>query len=452
MVVPLARLAVLIKGLSLTLRGYRDFLENYPVDAIVFRALKGKDAVYPFGLLASYGAAVLGAGIYERGCPRFKTLDAVVLVPPAFTPGRLKKAAELFREPSFMDVKTDVEVGGFSSSLPVVVGSMGSTHIASKTALAVARGAARAGLVYGVGENVSTVRGYSERLTRGHPTFKERLLMYLTNIDKKGGVLIQQSVEDAYDELWNRVYSDKDVEPHLEEGRIGFEIKIGQGAKPGLGGVVKIPKKQVERLRAKYKFDEEELGKKEVTRYSVPGTFTAEILRGAIRFMKTAYPRAKIWIKLGPFRDALDVIRIAAEEGADAVVIDGKEGGTGMAPTAAMKDLGYPTLAALKFIRRARAEGYKISLLIGGRLYDGGHVVKSLALGASSTYMARPFLIAALARGEKGVENYIESLKVEIQMLTSALGKYDVGEIGPEDVASLDKDVATMLGILYVYS
>jgi glutamate synthase domain-containing protein 2 len=452
MVVPLARLAVLIKGLSLTLRGYRDFLENYPVDAIVFRALKGKDAVYPFGLLASYGAAVLGAGIYERGCPRLKTLDAVVLVPPAFTPGRLKKAAELFREPSFMDVKTDVEVGGFPSSLPVVVGSMGSTHIASKTALAVARGAARAGLVYGIGENVSTVRGYSERLTRGHPTFKERLLTYLTNIDKKGGVLIQQSVEDAYDELWNRVYSDKDVEPHLEEGRIGFEIKIGQGAKPGLGGVVKIPKKQVERLRAKYKFDEGELGKKYVTRYSVPGTFTAEILRGAIRFMKTAYPRAKIWIKLGPFRDALDVIRIAAEEGADAVVIDGKEGGTGMAPTAAMKDLGYPTLATLKFIRRARAEGYKISLLIGGKLYDGGHVVKSLALGASSTYMARPFLIAALARGEKGVENYIESLKVEIQMLTSALGKYDVGEISSEGIASLDKDVAAMLGIPYVYS
>jgi hypothetical protein len=43
MVVPLARLAVLIKGLSLTLRGYRDFSENYPVDAIVFRALKGKE-------------------------------------------------------------------------------------------------------------------------------------------------------------------------------------------------------------------------------------------------------------------------------------------------------------------------------------------------------------------------------------------------------------------------
>ncbi|MEM4652297.1 MAG: glutamate synthase-related protein [Pyrobaculum sp.] len=265
-------------------------------------------------------------------------------------------------------------------------------------------------------------------------------------------MLIQQSVEDAYDELWNRVYSDRDVEPYLEEGRIGFEIKIGQGAKPGLGGVVKIPKKQVERLRAKYKFDEGELGKKYVTRYSVPGTFTAEILRGAIRFMKTAYPRAKIWIKLGPFRDALDVIRIAAEEGADAVVIDGKEGGTGMAPTAAMKDLGYPTLATLKFIRRARAEGYKISLLIGGRLYDEGHVVKSLALGASSTYMARPFLIAALARGEKGVENYIESLKVEIQMLTSAVGKYDVREISSEDVASLDKDVAAMLGIPYVYS
>jgi hypothetical protein len=42
MVVPLARLAVLMKGLSFVLRGYRDFLENYPVDVIVFRALKAK--------------------------------------------------------------------------------------------------------------------------------------------------------------------------------------------------------------------------------------------------------------------------------------------------------------------------------------------------------------------------------------------------------------------------
>ncbi len=446
-----ARLVVMLKGLTFLFRGYRDFLEGYPIGEISFRALKGKDAVYPFGLIASYGSAVLGSGIYDKGCPRFKTLDSVVLMPPAFTPKRLEKVAELLREPSFMDVKTDADLGGFRSSLPVVVGSMGSTHIASKAALEIARAAAKFGIVYGIGENVATVRGYSERLTKGHPSFKERLLAYLTNVDKAGGVIIQQSVEDAYDELWNKVYSDKDVEPYLEEGKIGFEIKIGQGAKPGLGGVIKIPRSQAERLRAKYKFDEAELRKKYITRYSVPGTFTAEILAGTIRFMKTAYPRAKIWIKLGPFRDALDVIRIAAEEGADAVVIDGKEGGTGMAPTAAMKDLGYPTLVGLKAIKKAREEGHKISLLIAGRLYDGGHVVKSLALGASGVYMARPFLIAALARGEKGVGNYLESLKVEVQMLVSALGKYDVLDVSPEDVAALDKDVAEMLGIPYVY-
>ncbi|MFB6489726.1 MAG: glutamate synthase-related protein [Thermoproteus sp. AZ2] len=447
-----ARLAVWLKGATFLLRGFRDFFEDYPVGEIAFRALRGREAVYPFGLLSSYGSAVLGANVHRRGYPRFKTLDDVVLMPPAFTPRRLKKAAELLREPTFMDVETEVEVGGFKSSLPVVVGSMGSTHIASKTALDIAKAAAKAGVVFGIGENVATVRGYSKRLTRGHPSFKERLLTYLSNTNKKGGVIIQQSVEDAYDELWNRVYSDKDVEPYIEEGLIGFEIKIGQGAKPGLGGIIKIPREQVERLRAKYHFDESELGKKYVARYSVPGTFTAEILAGTIRFMKTAYPRARIWIKLGPFRDALDVIRIAEEEGADAVVIDGKEGGTGMAPTIAMKDLGYPTLVALKYIRAARAEGRKISLLVGGRLYDGGHVVKALALGASAVYMARPFLIAALAKGSRGVENYVDSLKAEVQMLISALGKYDARGLGPEDVAAADPDVARMLGIPYLYS
>jgi hypothetical protein len=93
------------------LRGYREFLEGYPLGEIAFRALKGKDAVYPFGLIASYGSAVLSSSIYERGCPRFKTLNTVVLMPPAFTPRRLEKAAELLREPSFMDVKTDAVVG-----------------------------------------------------------------------------------------------------------------------------------------------------------------------------------------------------------------------------------------------------------------------------------------------------------------------------------------------------
>ncbi len=281
--------------------------------------------------------------------------------------------AELLREPTFMDVNLESSLGGFKVSMPIVVGSMGSTAIASKFSLDIARAAAKAGIVMGIGENVATVRGYSRRYTRGHPSFKERLMAYLTNVDKYGGVIIQQNVEDAYDELWNKVYSDKDVEPYIEEGLVGFEIKMGQGAKPGLGGVIKIPREEAIRLKAKYHFeiDPERVRDKFITRYSVPGTYTEDILRGMIRFMKTAYPRARIWIKLGPYRDVDRVISIAHEEGAHAVVIDGKEGGTGMAPSVAMKDLGYPTIVALKKIHDARKLGIvDTSLLLAGRLYN----------------------------------------------------------------------------------
>ncbi len=68
--------------------------------------------------------------------------------------------------------------------------------------------------------------------------------------------------------------------------------------------------------------------------------------------------------------------------------------------------------------------------------------------------MAAPLILAAMIRGgEKGgVRNYIEAVKVETQMLVSALGKYDVREVSREDVASLNQDLARMFGIPYVYS
>ncbi|WP_069807854.1 glutamate synthase-related protein [Vulcanisaeta thermophila] len=454
----LTRIFIRLRAYWAMIRGLREFINDYPFDEIALKALKGRDAVYPFGEMASYGTAVLGSNVYEsKGIPRFKTLDdTVILTPPAFTPRRLEKMTELLRETTFMDVNLETTLGGFKVSMPVVVGSMGSTSIASKFSLDIARAAAKAGIVMGIGENVATVRGYSRRYSRGHPSFKERLMAYLTNVGKYGGVIIQQNVEDAYDELWNKVYSDKDVEPYIEEGLVGFEIKMGQGAKPGLGGVIKIPREEAIRLKAKYHFevDPERVKDKYITRYSVPGTFTEDILRGMIRFMKTAYPRARIWIKLGPYRDVDRVISIAHEEGADAVVIDGKEGGTGMAPSMALKHLGYPTLVALKKIHDARKLGINdLSLLIAGRLYNGSHIVKSIALGTSGVYMARPFLIAAMVNGERGVLNYIEAIKEETQMLVSALGKYDIKELNwKEDVAALDRDVAEMFSIPYVYS
>jgi glutamate synthase (NADPH) GltB2 subunit (EC 1.4.1.13) len=452
----MGELALRLKASLITLRGIRDFIDDYPIDEILLKAIKGEEGVYPFGELASYGAAMLGAPINRRGYPRFLTIDDLILVPPAFTPRRLEKMAELLREPVFTDVNLEDDVGGLKSSMPLVVASMGSTDIASRYSIAIAKAAAKEGIPFGIGENVHTVRGYDRRLTRGHPSFKERVMAYLTNMDKYGGVFIQQNVEDAYDEHWNKVYSDKDLEPYIDEGRVAFEIKIGQGAKPGLGGVIKMRREDAVKVREKYHFLEDPLktDRKTVERYSAPGTYTADILRGMIRLMRTSYPRVKIWVKVGPFRDVLDVIKVAYEEGANAVIIDGKEGGTGMAPSIAMKELGYPTIVGLIKIREARLMGIddRMSLMIAGRLFNGAHIAKSRALGASAVYAGRPFVAAAMVKGEAGVRNLIRATRVETQMIVSALGKYNIRDVSQEDVASLNKDLATALGIPYVYS
>ncbi len=120
---------------------------------------------------------------------------------------------------------------------------MGSTGIANKRGLILSEGSAKAGIVMVIGENVVNMRGYDKRIT-DQPCLKERILKYFEHLDGDyGGVVIQQNVEDANYELWNKLYSDKDLDEYIEQELIGFEIKAGQGAKPGLGGEVKVKKR-----------------------------------------------------------------------------------------------------------------------------------------------------------------------------------------------------------------
>ncbi len=135
-----------------------------------------------------------------------------------------------------------------------------------------------------------------------------------------------------------------------------------------------------------------------------------------------------------------------------------------MSPLVAMRDLGYPTIVCLKKILEAKQKGIKTTMIIAGRLLDGGHLVKSMCLGADGIAMARPFIIASEGRfGPKnkpiakldnpadGIVNFIEAIKIEAQMLSSALGKYSLKELSKEDVGALDKRLADIFNIKYVY-
>src|SRR3989337_4427992 len=90
------------------------------------------------------------------------------------------------------------------------------------------------------------------------PTFKQRLFASLDHVrEPLGGFVIQQSVEDAFDELWHKVYTDPDVEPFFRKGLVAFEVKLGQGAKPGLGGETKVSRDAAPSLKGKYYFPED---------------------------------------------------------------------------------------------------------------------------------------------------------------------------------------------------
>jgi len=433
---------------------------------IARKAVYGREAIYPFLPSKQFGEIQAGGEIFLEAPQRFLTLDQIIILPKLFLPSRLNKCIELGREPLFIDVDTECSLGGFKVKLPVIVAAMGSTDIANRRGLILSEGTAKAGIIQVIGENVVNMRGYDRRTTN-QPCLKERILKYFEHLNEDyGGLVIQQNVEDANYELWNKIYSDKDLDEYIERGLIGFEIKAGQGAKPGLGEEVKVKRNLALKLKHIFFFpdDPEKIEKEWYEIHSVPGTFTKEILSDMIRLAKNNYPRVKIWLKLGPYADLDEIIEVAVKAGIDCITIDGSEGGTGMSPLIAMRELGYPTIVCLKKIFNAKKKGLNTSMIIAGRLFDGGHLVKSMCLGADGIAMARPFIIASEGRyGPKenpiaklenpamGIVNFVEAIKTEVQMLASALGKYSLKELSKDDLGALDKRVAEMFNIKYVY-
>jgi hypothetical protein len=405
--------------------------DTFPEQAVRERARTGAAGAFPCP--EEYGHTLYGAD--PAGCAGVADpVDGLRLVPPVFMPRRLATLIDLAREPVYADVELATAIGGFRSALPLYVSAFGSTTVASVD-LGVAAGAqaGRLGIPLVIGENVMPVNGYGrvddedvERSLLG------RIRAYAASArDGLGGVVVQQSTEDADAEVWNIVYSDPNTRSLLESGRLAFELKVGQGAKPGLGGMTLIDRAAAARLADAFTMDPVfGAGSDTVLRCSSPGTFTEEILRQQIRLMRNNFPRARIWVKLPPARDVRSAAVVAWEAGADAVTVDGAEGGSGWAPLAFLRHVGLPLGECLRRIGAAHPS----CLLVSGRMWEGARVAKCLALGANAVGLGRAALLAVDTDPENGLANLVECLALELRMLTSALGKYHVGELSCEDV------------------
>lgn len=401
-----------------------------PEGAIRARARDATAAVFPD--LADYGHALFGAT--PRTAADVDELDLARVVPPVFMPRRLERMFDLGREPLPADVILGCEIGGFTAPLPIFLCAFGSTQVAGGGLGVAASGqAGRLGIPMVIGENVVPMHGYGRDAGEPAPDhgLLGRIRAYADAVpDGLGGVVVQQSTEDADAEVWNLVYSDPFATRLLDSGRLAFELKVGQGAKPGLGGMTVLSRGAAAAVSGQYAMDEafgRDTGM--LLRCSSPGTFTEEILRQQVHLMRNNYPRARVWVKLHPGRDVGHAAEVAWAAGADAVTVDGAEGGTGWAPSVFLDQVGLPLVECLR-----RVGKHDAALLVSGRVWEGSRALKCLAMGATAVGLGRAALIAVDEDAADGLVRLVRCLELELRLLLSALGKYDVHELTEDDL------------------
>ena len=180
---------------------------------------------------------------------------------------------------------------------------------------------------------------------------------------------------------------------YLNNSKI-VEIKIGQGAKPGIGGHLPGEKVNVEVSNARMIPE----GSDAISPAPHHDIYSIEDLRQLIWSLKQATDNKKpVSVKIAAVHNVAAIASGCARAGADIVVIDGFRGGTGAAPTRIRDNVGIPIELALAAAdQRLRDEGIRsgVSLVAAGSFRCSADVVKAIALGADACYVASAALIA----------------------------------------------------------
>jgi len=276
-----------------------------------------------------------------------------------------------------------------------------------------------------------------------------------------------------------------------------IEVVIGQGAKPGGGGML-LGQKVNPRV-AKMRTLPEGVDQRSACRqpdWTGPYDLTIKIneLREITDWEKPIY------VKVGATRTFNDV-KLAVHAGADVVVVDGMQGGTAATQTCFIEHVGIPTLAALRQAVDALEDldmiG-KVQLIISGGIRTGADVAKALAMGADAVAIGQGVLVAlgcnspsymhngehmsALAEyealgtspgfchhchtgkcpvgvttqdavleqrlqpdvGSKRLRNYLKTLNMELTTIARACGKQNVHHLEREDLVALTVEAAAM--------
>ena len=184
------------------------------------------------------------------------------------------------------------------------------------------------------------------------------------------------------------------VDPHYLGVTGAIEIKIGQGAKPGIGGHLPGEKISAEVSRTRMIPQ----GTDAISPAPHHDIYSIEDLRQLVFSLKEATGYAKpVAVKVAAVHNVAAIASGMARAGPDIIVIDGFRGGTGAAPRRIRDNVGIPIELALAAVdQRLRDESIRstVSLVAAGSIRSSADIVRAIALGADAVYCASAPLIA----------------------------------------------------------
>ncbi len=182
-------------------------------------------------------------------------------------------------------------------------------------------------------------------------------------------------------------------EAYLNAG-VAIEIKVGQGAKPGIGG--HLPGEKVNDQISETRMIP--VGADAISPAPHHDIYSIEDLRQLIFALKEATNYTKpVSVKIAAVPHGGAIASCVARAGADIIPIDGFRGGTGAAPQVIRDNVGIPMELALAAVdARLRDEGIRnqVSIVVGGGVRSSGDAIKAIALGADAINMGTSTLLA----------------------------------------------------------
>jgi methylamine---glutamate N-methyltransferase subunit C len=388
--------------------------------------------------------------------------------------GRLKT------DEDYSDVDLSLEIGGrysnniITTDVPFFISGMsyGSLKLPAKIALHIAlnklaedgikvimntgEGGALPWEIYGLDTGDNSIMEYTDRLLKEHN---------LGDINREQ--LFQRRYPLVVQYASGRFWRD----PNYLLKADAIEIKIGQGAKIGHGGL--LPGSKVTELVAENRGIPPYRAAHSPSRHLDilgPEDLVAKILE----LREVTDWKKPIIVKVGAAR-AYDDIQIILKSYADSAAIDGYVGGTGAAPWEIRDIIGINTIPSIKLGKDAindyylHKEANEFKLLAHGGIWDSKRIAKCIALGANGVGIGTGFLISMgctliqdcytntcpagltgsyekldIENSVNRIINYIKGTMVELQNIVGSLGKKSIKDLNKDDLFATD-DISNMV-------